>query len=105
MVAIVVAAGEAGPKSGFDRIFSDLAGKPILSHSLAAFEGCAVVHEIIVVANAASLVRAWNLVKEQEWRKVTKIVPGGARRQDSVAAGLQEVGDCDWVMIHDGSRP
>lgn len=105
VVAIIVAAGDAGPKNGFDRIFGDLAGKPILAHCIAAFEGCAAVHEIIVVANAASLARAWNLVKEQMWRKVTKIVPGGSRRQDSVAAGLKEVGDCGWVMIHDGSRP
>jgi 2-C-methyl-D-erythritol 4-phosphate cytidylyltransferase len=105
VVVIVVAAGEAGAKSAFDRIFADLAGKPILAHSIAAFEACAAVDEVILVTNAANLGRAWNLVKEQGWRKLTKIVPGGARRQDSVAAGLQEVGECGWVMIHDGSRP
>jgi len=105
VVVIVVAAGDTGPKDGFDRIFADLAGKPILAHSIAAFESCAAVDEIIVVTTAAGLARAWNLVKEQQWQKVTKIVPGGARRQDSVSAGLKEVGDCAWVMIHDGSRP
>jgi 2-C-methyl-D-erythritol 4-phosphate cytidylyltransferase len=105
VVAIVVAAGEPIVKNSFDRIFADLAGKPILAHSIAAFERCAAVNEIILVTNTATLSRAWNLVKEQGWRKVTKIVPGGARRQDSVAAGLLEVGQCDYVMIHDGSRP
>jgi 2-C-methyl-D-erythritol 4-phosphate cytidylyltransferase len=105
VVAIVVAAGEPVVKNSFDRIFADLAGKPIVAHSIAAFERCAAVDEIILVTNTATLSRAWNLVKEQGWHKVTKIVPGGARRQDSVAAGLQEVGECDWVMIHDGSRP
>lgn len=105
VVAIIVAAGEPAGKNGFDRIFSPLAGKPVLAHSVAAFEACAAIHEIIVVANQSSLALAWNLVKEQNWTKVTKIVPGGARRQDSVAAGLQETGECDWVMIHDGSRP
>jgi len=105
VVAIIVAAGDTGPKDGLDRIFADLAGKPILAHSIAAFENCAAVDEIIVVTTTASLARAWNLVKEQQYQKVTKIVPGGARRQDSVAAGLKELGECSWVMIHDGSRP
>jgi len=105
VVAVIVAAGEAVPKGGFDRIFAELSGKPILSYAIVAFEACVAVDEIIVVTNTASLQRAWNLSKEQGWRKLTKIVPGGARRQDSVAAGLQEVGACDWVLIHDGSRP
>jgi len=32
-------------------------------------------------------------------------VPGGARRQDSVTAGLDEVGDAAIVVVHDGARP
>ena len=105
VVAIVVAAGEAIPKGGFDRIFAPLAGMPVLGHAIAAFEACTAVHEIIVVANQGSLTRAWNLAKERGWSKLTKIVPGGARRQDSVAAGLQEAGECSYIIIHDGSRP
>lgn len=105
VVAVIVAAGEATVKGGIDRIFADLAGKPILAHTIAAFEACPVINEIIVVTTMGSLARAWNLAKESGWRKLTKIVPGGARRQDSVAAGLQEIGECEWVMIHDGSRP
>lgn len=105
VVAVIVAAGEAQLKGGFDRILADLGGKPVLGHAIAAFEGCPAVDEIIVVINQSKLQRAWNLAKEQGWSKLTKIVSGGARRQDSVLAGLQEVGDCDWVMIHDGSRP
>ena len=105
VVAVIVAAGESAAKGGFDRIFGDLAGKPILAHTIAAFEGCPAVHEIIVVTSTASLQRSWNMAKEHGWRKLTKIVPGGSRRQDSVAAGLLEVGECEWVIIHDGSRP
>jgi len=105
VVAVIVAAGEAATKGSFDRIFSDLAGKPVLAHAVAVFEACPAVDEVIVVASASNLNRTWRLVAEQGWRKVTKIVPGGARRQDSVRAGLQEVGDCEWVLIHDGARP
>ena len=105
VVAVIVAAGETTAKGGFDRIFSDLAGKPILAHAVAVFEACPCVDEIIVVTSAGSLSRTWRLVSEQAWHKVTKIVPGGTRRQDSVMAGLQEVGECTWVLIHDGARP
>ena len=104
-MAVIVAAGEFASKGGFDRIFANLAGKPVLAHSIAAFETCPAVDEIVLVANQASLSRCWNLAKEQGWTKLTKIIPGGARRQDSVAAGLQEVGECELVLIHDGSRP
>jgi len=105
VVAIIVAAGETPVKDGLDRIFGDLAGKPILAHTISAFENCPSIDEIIVVTTEANLSRAWNLAGEQGFRKLTKIVRGGARRQDSVAAGLQEIGNCGWVMIHDGSRP
>jgi 2-C-methyl-D-erythritol 4-phosphate cytidylyltransferase len=34
-----------------------------------------------------------------------RIVLGGERRRDSVAAGLRVVLDCEWVVVHDGARP
>jgi 2-C-methyl-D-erythritol 4-phosphate cytidylyltransferase len=105
VVAVIVAAGEIVTKGGFDRIFGDLAGKPVLAHSIAAFERCPAVNEIVLVASQANLSRCWKLAKDEGWTKLTKIVPGGARRQDSVSAGLQEIGECELVLIHDGSRP
>jgi 2-C-methyl-D-erythritol 4-phosphate cytidylyltransferase len=44
------------------------------------------------------------LKKDRDWSKVT-LCPGGARRQDSVRAGLRQIKSCDLVMIHDGARP
>jgi 2-C-methyl-D-erythritol 4-phosphate cytidylyltransferase len=35
----------------------------------------------------------------------TVVVPGGARRQDSVRNGLDALGPCDWVAVHDAARP
>ena len=34
-----------------------------------------------------------------------RCVPGGPRRRDSVAAGLEEVGDAEIVVVHDAARP
>ena len=45
------------------------------------------------------------MAAEQRWDKVAEVCPGGARRQDSVARGLEKLKDCDWVVIHDGARP
>ncbi len=45
------------------------------------------------------------LAVEQKWTKVAEVCIGGKRRQDSVAAGLKLLGECEWVIIHDGARP
>jgi 2-C-methyl-D-erythritol 4-phosphate cytidylyltransferase len=36
---------------------------------------------------------------------VVEICAGGKRRQDSVRQGLNELDDCDWIIIHDAARP
>ena len=45
------------------------------------------------------------LLESTDWSKVTSIVEGGKRRQDSVRIGLSQVGDSQWTIIHDGARP
>jgi len=49
---------------------------------------------------------AEDLVKRFGFTKVSRIIPGGAERQDSVYAGLKALGPkMDLVLIHDGARP
>ena len=45
------------------------------------------------------------MIAEQGFGKVVGICSGGARRQDSVMCGLGELGEVDWVVVHDGGRP
>ena len=52
-----------------------------------------------------NLEQCQQLVTEQGWYKVANVCQGGRRRQDSVAVGLSRLGHCDWVVIHDGTRP
>ena len=33
------------------------------------------------------------------------VCEGGERRQDSVLRGLERLGNCDMVLVHDGARP
>ena len=78
---------------------------PVLARVIDTFEQCLQVGQIVIVVAAENMERCQRLVAEQGWPRVTGVCPGGAWRQDSVAAGLKLLKDCDWVIIHDGARP
>jgi 2-C-methyl-D-erythritol 4-phosphate cytidylyltransferase len=105
VTAIIVAAGAGLRMGGIDKLFADVGGMPLLARTLTAFEACPSVDQIILVASESNLDRCWKLVRSYGFKKVTELVPGGARRQDSVQQGLDQVKDSLWVMIHDGVRP
>jgi len=86
-----------------DKLFAPLAGKPLLSHTLAAFEACPQVERIVVVLAEENLERGRRLM--EGLIKVVALCRGGEQRQDSVAAGLRALGPCSWVVVHDGARP
>lgn len=100
--AIIVAAGSAR-RAGFDKLAAPLGGLPVMCHSVRAFAR-AGAERIIVVCPP----ERWNTLKpaEQAGGVPLQRVDGGARRQDSVWAGLCEVPDvCEWVAVHDAARP
>ena len=103
--AIIVAAGSSERMGGIDKVFALLGGKPILARVVDAFEACLSVKQVIIVVSKANLNRCRQLLAEQGWSKVTGVCPGGRRRQDSVAAGLSQLKNCDWVVVHDCARP
>ena len=103
--AIIAAAGESQRMGGADKVFAPLEGKPALSHVLDAFESCGLVAQVVVVVNEKSLERCRQLIAGKKPSKQFEVCAGGKRRQDSVAAGLKQLKDCQWVVIHDGARP
>ena len=102
--AVVVAAGRS-LRLGQDKLFVELAGRPVLAWSLAAFEACREVSAVALVLNEANEAAGRGLVLAGGFAKVRAACLGGARRQDSVLAGLLALGRCDWVAVHDGARP
>ena len=102
---VIVAAGSSQRMDGADKVFALLGGKPILARVVDAFQGCNPIDQIVVVLSEQNLERGQQLVAEQGWSKVSDVCVGGRRRQDSVAAGLRRLSNCDWVVIHDGARP
>ncbi len=103
--AVIAAAGSSQRMDGVDKVLAPLGGKPILARVIDVFEGCGEIDRIVIVASEQNLKRCQQLVKEHGGSKVTGVWPGGERRQDSVMAGLEHLGNCHWVVIHDGARP
>ncbi|MCX6010807.1 MAG: 2-C-methyl-D-erythritol 4-phosphate cytidylyltransferase, partial [Chloroflexi bacterium] len=82
-----------------------LGGRPVLSYVLAAFGSCQSVDHIVLVVNEKSLEACRKLIAKAKLSTPIDVCIGGKRRQDSVAAGLKQLKDCGWVVIHDGARP
>ncbi len=105
-VGVVIAAAGASRRMGeVDKLFLPLAGKPILSWAVEAFEKCPLVDQIVIVLSRRNIMAGKELVKEEGWSKVSRVCLGGRRRQDSVAKGLSALKSCQWIIIHDGARP
>ncbi len=83
--------------------FLFLGGRTVLERALGALVDSAEVHAAVVVAPPAHLAVARTLAAA--FPKVSAVVPGGAERQDSVAAGLAAVSGAEWVVVHDAARP
>lgn len=102
--AVIVAAGSASRMKGIDKILTPLAGVPVLSRTLAAFQECDAVAEIVIVTRPDLILAVTDLSKA--FPKVRAVVAGGKTRQESVAAGLGALSDdCSLAAIQDGARP
>lgn len=107
VTAIIVAAGKSERMGGStDKAFLNLGPKPVVAWSLLAFEKNGDIDSIVLVVRKDQLTAAKAVARMFGISKLAKIVPGGARRQDSVQAGLKEVdSDTRIVVVHDGARP
>ena len=103
--AVVVAAGESRRMGGIDKVFFPLNGIPLVCHSLAALDAHAGVDEIVLVTSESSVERAKAMAAEHRLTSISGVYAGGERRQDSVRLGMEKLGDCDLVVVHDGARP
>lgn len=108
-LAVIIAAGGSGTRMrlGRSKQLADLAGRPVLAHTLAIFEGHEAVGEIVVAIDAADVERCQSQVVEKfSFAKVTTVVAGGGTRAGSVRNALAAVGAAaDTVAVHDGARP
>lgn len=105
--ALIVVAAGTGQRLGLPvhKALVGLAGRPLVEHTLLALLSDARLDPVILVGHAQDG-PALDAVLARLPRPVRRVV-GGARRQDSVAAGLAALGEDapDVVLVHDGARP
>ena len=106
MLSAIIVAGGSSRRMGFDKTFALLEGRPIITHSVAAFEATPCVDEIIVVGREDRLGELREAFAPHGAAKLRAIVAGGVHRQDSVAQGMQQLGaGAEFVAVHDAARP
>ncbi|HZH05374.1 MAG TPA: 2-C-methyl-D-erythritol 4-phosphate cytidylyltransferase, partial [Lautropia sp.] len=106
VATVVVAAGRGQRLAAPDKVLMPLAGQPMLAWSLVAIADTPQIGSVVVVAGEHTIADVEAMVQTRGFHKVTAIVPGGERRQDSVAAGLAALpAQTEVVLIHDGARP
>lgn len=92
--------------TGVDKLFLDLAGRPVVAHTWLNFDGCECVDEIILVVRAGLEASFDEIGKALDLTKPHRLVVGGRERQDSVWNGLQAVSSRSKIIaIQDGARP
>ena len=108
VVALVPAAGRGLRMGGsVPKQFLSLGGEPLVIQSLRALQAAPVVDQIILAVPHADVEYCEHeIVSRQRFTKVTKVVAGGAERQDSVRHALAQIpSDTEIVLIHDAVRP
>jgi 2-C-methyl-D-erythritol 4-phosphate cytidylyltransferase len=107
MVAVVLAGG-LGERFGtpVPKQLLPLAGRPMIEHSVAAFEQASGVDTIVVVMAPGHASEVSALLKAGGYAKLSKIIDGGHTRTESTRLAIAELGEeeCD-VLFHDAARP
>lgn len=94
--AIVLVAAGASTRMGFPKLWADVCGQPLIAHAIVSAHAAQPVELVIVVAED-------RVGQARELAPAARVVCGGARRRDSVAAGLAAC-TCEWLAIHDAAR-
>ena len=107
MVAVIVAAGAVGSSGAAVRaLLTPLGGRAVIEHSVAAFEQAPAVDEILVVVPPGLAAQVRQRLAAGGYRKLSRVIGGGATRAESVRRALGQLGDAGaGVLIHDAARP
>jgi 2-C-methyl-D-erythritol 4-phosphate cytidylyltransferase / 2-C-methyl-D-erythritol 2,4-cyclodiphosphate synthase len=94
--AIVLVAAGAATRMGFAKLWTAVCGQPLLAYALRAAMAAQPTELVLVVA-------ADRMADAARLSPTARVVAGGARRRDSVAAGLA-ASRSEWLAIHDAAR-
>jgi 2-C-methyl-D-erythritol 4-phosphate cytidylyltransferase len=104
VTALIVAAGKGTRmRAALPKQVLPLNGRPLVEHSLRAFQRCDAVDRIVLVLSPEQ--RALAPLRLGRFDKAGDPVDGGRTRQESVRRGLEAATDAEWVLVHDAARP
>jgi 2-C-methyl-D-erythritol 4-phosphate cytidylyltransferase len=107
-VAVILAAG-SGSRTGLStpKQFLLLGGKTVLEHSVQTFHDHPGIDQVVIVTSTEFIPKVQDMVKADNWTKVTAVLPGGKERFDSSLAAVHHFSNNpDLVMLfHDAARP
>jgi 2-C-methyl-D-erythritol 4-phosphate cytidylyltransferase len=109
----ILLAGGTGTRLGVgdNKAYLELEGHPLLAWSLASFERCPHIDDVVLVTRREDHERAQQAAAAVGATKLRDIVTGGATRHASEQAGLDAIaprilsGEVHLVAIHDAARP
>ena len=85
--AVIVAAGNS-QRMGRDKIMMPLGDRPVIAHTLCAFQRCELIDEIVVVTRPERLQQIADICQEFDIDKIRKIIVGGKTRAQSAYLGV-----------------
>lgn len=103
----LIMAGGTGKRIGSDipKQFIELAGKPVLMHTMQLFADFDNRIEIILVLPEDQIEQWKQLCHKHDFKILHRIAKGGSERFYSVKNGLDHIDTDGIVFIHDGVRP
>ena len=107
--AVIIAAAGKGTRmgGGIPKQFMDISGIPMIIRTIGAFASAGCPDRIFVVVGKDQKEMFGELAERYGLKDKVIIAEGGARRQDSIYAGLKAAAGtgAEYVLIHDGARP
>lgn len=104
--AAVIVGGGSGSRFGGDKLTELLAGKPLIAHTLAAFQASEEITAIVLVVPAGREEEFRDIARDAGISKLHAVISGGTHRHESVRRGLEAVPEgIAYAAIHDAARP
>ncbi len=106
-VAVILAGGVGNRlKSSLPKQFFKIAGKSLLEHTIEVFNSHPKIDEIVIVSNAQYLNNVDQIILNNSWSKVKKVISGGKERYESSLSAIHAYADIKPNLIfHDSVRP
>jgi 2-C-methyl-D-erythritol 4-phosphate cytidylyltransferase len=107
-ITVILPAAGMGTRMGGEtpKQFLELDGVPLLLHTLRRLASCEALTDIVIATRADEIGRIEELCAREKLRQPARVIKGGATRQESVTAALEQVSnDTELVAVHDAVRP